>query len=197
MKLIIGLGNPGAQYKWTRHNVGFEAIDKLAYDFSINLNKNKHRAIYGEGLIHGEKVILIKPLTYMNLSGECVRDFLAFYKDLTLDDIIVLCDDINLPLGSIRIRQKGSAGGQNGLKNIIYQLGSEDFPRIRIGIGQKPAGYDLASYVLGKFSDEDAPFIIEGITLATQALEVFIKDREKGLSNAMNLFNRIKKSATS
>lgn len=192
MKLIIGLGNPGAEYKWTRHNVGFEAIDKLAYDFNINLNKNKHKAIYGEGIIHGEKVILIKPLTYMNLSGECVRDFFNFYKDLELDDIIILCDDINLPLGSIRIRKKGSDGGQNGLKNIIYQLGTDEFPRLRIGIGQKPDGYNLANYVLGKFSKEEDEEIIAGITLATDALEVFIKDKENGLSNAMNLFNKKK-----
>ena len=111
MKLIIGLGNPGNEYKWTRHKVGFEAIDKLAYDFNINVNKNKFKAIYGEGIIHGEKVLLIKPLTYMNLSGECVRDFLNFYKDIELSDILVICDDINLPLGSIRIRKKGSDGG--------------------------------------------------------------------------------------
>lgn len=190
MKLIIGLGNPGAEYKWTRHNVGFETIDKLAYDFNVNLNKNKHKAIYGESIIHGEKVILIKPLTYMNLSGECVRDFFNYYKDLQLDDIIIICDDINLPLGSIRIRKKGSDGGQNGLKNIIYQLGTDEFPRLRIGIGQKPDGYNLANYVLGKFSKDEDKDIISGITLATDALEVFIKDRENGLSNAMNLFNK-------
>lgn len=190
MKLIIGLGNPGAEYKWTRHNVGFEAIDKFAYDFNINLNKNKFKSIYGEGIIHNEKVLLIKPLTYMNLSGECVRDFFNFYKDLSLNDIIVLCDDINLPLGSIRIRKKGSDGGQNGLKNIIYQLGTEDFPRIRIGIGKKPEGYNLANYVLGKFSKNEDVNIINGITLATEALQVFIKDKEKGLENAMNIFNK-------
>ncbi len=190
MKLIIGLGNPGAEYKWTRHNVGFEAIDKFAYDFNINLNKNKFKSIYGEGIIHNEKVLLIKPLTYMNLSGECVRDFFNFYKDLSLNDIIVLCDDINLPLGAIRIRKKGSDGGQNGLKNIIYQLGTEDFPRIRIGIGKKPEGYNLANYVLGKFSKNEDENIINGITLATEALQVFIKDKEKGLENAMNIFNK-------
>lgn len=190
MKLIIGLGNPGQQYKWTRHNVGFEAIDKLAYDFNIDLNKSKFKGIYGEGIIHGEKVLLIKPLTYMNLSGECVRDFFNFYKNLEYKDMIVLCDDINLPLGSIRIRKKGSDGGQNGLKNIIYQLNTDEFPRLRIGIGKKPEGYNLANYVLGKFNENENEDIIKGITIATDALEIFIKDKEKGLENAMNLFNK-------
>ncbi len=194
MKLIIGLGNPGLEYKWTRHNVGFEAIDKLAYDFNINVNKNKYKAIYGEGIIHNEKVILIKPLTYMNLSGECVRDFLAFYKDLSLEDIIVICDDINLPIGTIRIRKKGSDGGQNGLKNIIYHLNSDEFPRVRIGIGQKPEHYTLANFVLSKFNKDEEIDIIKGITSATNALELFIKDKNNGLSNAMNLFNKKNKN---
>ncbi len=195
MKLIIGLGNPGSEYKWTRHNVGFETIDKLAYDFNINVNKNKFKSIYGEGTIHNEKVLLIKPLTYMNLSGECVRDFLHFYKDLELNDIMVICDDINLPIGSIRIRKKGSDGGQNGLKNIIYQLNSDDFPRLRIGIGQKPEQYTLANFVLSKFNKEEETDIINGITSATDAINIFIKDKDNGLSNAMNLFNKkIKKN---
>ncbi len=195
MKLIIGLGNPGLEYKWTRHNVGFEAIDKLAYDFNINVNKNKFKSIYGEGIIHNEKVLLIKPLTYMNLSGECVREFLHFYKDLDTSDIMVICDDINLPLGSIRIRKKGSDGGQNGLKNIIYQLNKDDFPRLRIGVGQKPEHYTLANFVLSKFNKDEEDDIIKGITSATDAIEVFIKDRDNGISNAMNLFNKkIKKN---
>ena len=194
MKLVIGLGNPGLEYKWTRHNVGFEAIDKLAYDFNINVNKNKYKAIYGEGIIHNEKVILIKPLTYMNLSGECVRDFLAFYKDLSLEDIIVICDDINLPIGTIRVRKKGSDGGQNGLKNIIYHLNSDEFARIRIGIGQKPENYTLANFVLSKFNKDEEIDIVKGITYATDALELFIKDKNNGLSNAMNLFNKKNKN---
>ena len=190
MKLIIGLGNPGSEYKWTRHNVGFETIDKLAYDFNINVNKSKFKAIYGEGIINGEKVLLIKPLTYMNLSGECVRDFFNFYKDISLDDVMVICDDVNLPIGSIRIRKKGSDGGQNGLKNIIYQLNSDEFPRIRIGVGQKPQHYTLANFVLSKFNKDEDEDIIKGITSATDAIQVFIKDKENGLSNAMNLFNK-------
>ncbi|WP_250278149.1 aminoacyl-tRNA hydrolase [[Clostridium] colinum] len=190
MKLIIGLGNPGNEYKWTRHNVGFETIDKLAYDFNINVNKSKFKSIYGEDIIHGEKVILIKPLTYMNLSGECVREFLNFYKDISLSDIMVICDDVNLPIGSIRIRKKGSDGGQNGLKNIIYHLNSDEFPRLRIGVGQKPNHYTLANFVLSKFNKEEENDIINGITYAADAINIFIKDKENGLSNAMNLFNK-------
>lgn len=190
MKLIIGLGNPGAEYKWTRHNVGFEAIDKLAYDFDINLNKNKFKAIYGEKVIHNEKVLLIKPLTYMNLSGECVRDFLHFYKDVKIEDILVICDDVNLPLGDIRIRKKGSDGGQNGLKNIIYHLETDAFARVRIGVGKKPDHYTLANFVLSKFNKEEEQDIIKGITDATNAIEIFIKDKENGINNAMNLFNK-------
>nr|WP_317357213.1 aminoacyl-tRNA hydrolase [uncultured Tyzzerella sp.] len=196
MKLIIGLGNPGSEYKWTRHNVGFEVIDKLSYDFNINVNKNKFKAIYGEGIIHNEKVLLIKPLTYMNLSGECVRDFLHFYKDITLDDIIIICDDINLPLGSIRIRKKGSDGGQNGLKNVIYHLNSDSFPRLRIGVGQKPEHFTLANFVLSKFNKDEEIDIIKGITMATDAIEIFIKDKQNGLCNAMNLFNKKNKKET-
>ena len=190
MKLIIGLGNPGSEYKWTRHNVGFETIDKLSYDFNINVNKNKFKSIYGEGIINGEKILLIKPLTYMNLSGECVRDFLNFYKDLSIEDIVVICDDVNLDLGAIRIRKKGSDGGQNGLKNIIYQLGRDDFCRIRIGVGKKPEHYTLSNFVLSKFNKDEDDAIIKGITCATDSVELFIKDKENGLTKAMNLFNK-------
>lgn len=190
MKLIIGLGNPGIEYKWTRHNVGFETIDKFAYDFNITLNKNKYKSIYGESIIYGEKVILIKPLTYMNLSGECVREFFNFYKDVPLCDIMIICDDVNLPIGSIRIRKKGSDGGQNGLKNIIYQLNNDEFPRLRIGIGKKPEYYTLSNFVLSKFTKEEEQDILSGIKNATNALEMFIKDKENGLSNAMNKFNK-------
>ena len=121
MYIIVGLGNPGRDYKWTRHNVGFEVIDKLAYDYNIDMNKNKFKAIIGEGRIGSEKVILVKPLTYMNLSGESVRDIMDFYKH-DVEKLIVTCDDINLPVSYIRIKRSGSDGGQNGLKNIIYQL---------------------------------------------------------------------------
>lgn len=188
MKLIVGLGNPGLQYKWTRHNVGFEAIDKLAYDHNIQLNKNKFKSIYGEGFINSQKVILVKPLTYMNLSGEAVRDFFEFFKELQMNDLIVVCDDVNIPIGTIKIKPKGSTGGQNGLKNIIYHLSSEEFTRIRVGVGYKPKEFDLSNFVLSKFKPEENDFIINGITDATNAINIIIQ--ENGLNIAMNKFNK-------
>lgn len=194
MKIIIGLGNPEARYKWTRHNIGFETIDKLAYDFNININKNKFNAIYGDGIIHNEKVILAKPLTYMNLSGNCVRDFLSFYKDMPLCDMLIVCDDVNIDLGYIRLRSKGSSGGQNGLKDIIFKINTEQFPRLRIGVGKKPPSYNLANFVLSKFGQDEENDMIKGITTATDAISLFIKDKENGLYNAMNLYNKKKTS---
>ncbi len=187
MKAIIGLGNPGRDYKWTRHNVGYEVINKLAYDNNIDMNKEKFRAVIGEGHIGFEKVIFIEPITYMNLSGESVREFVSFYK-LEPKDIIVVCDDINLPVGSIRIRQKGSDGGQKGLRNIIYQLGYDNFTRVRVGVGEKPAKWDLAKYVLSKFTDEEHDDIIKGITDAGDAVAMIIKDGST--QRAMNTYNK-------
>lgn len=189
MYIIAGLGNPGQEYKWTRHNVGFEVIDKLAYDYNIDMNKSKFKAIVGEGRIGSEKVILVKPLTYMNLSGESLRQFVDFYK-IDLDRLIVCCDDINLPLSYIRVRPKGSDGGQNGLKNIIYQLGDDKFTRIRVGVGSKPQGWDLKDFVLSRFTKEEDKEIIEGITNATDAINLIVKDPFDGVSNAMNQFNK-------
>lgn len=187
MKAIIGLGNPGRDYKWTRHNVGYEVINKLAYDNNIDMNKEKFRAVVGEGHIGFEKVIFIQPITYMNLSGESVREFVNFYK-LEPEDIIVVCDDINLPVGSIRIRQKGSDGGQKGLRNIIYQLGYDNFTRVRVGVGEKPKQWDLAKYVLSKFLPEEEEAIIQGITDAGDAVTMIIKDGS--CSEAMNKYNK-------
>ena len=187
MKAIIGLGNPGRDYKWTRHNVGYEVINKLAYDNNIDMNKERFKAVVGEGHIAFEKVIFIEPLTYMNLSGESVREFVNFYK-LQPEDIIVVCDDINLPVGSIRIRRSGSDGGQKGLRNIIYQLGYDNFTRVRVGVGEKPAKWDLAKYVLSKFTDEEHEDIIKGITDAGHAVEMIVKDGD--CSEAMNKYNK-------
>lgn len=187
MKAIIGLGNPGRDYKWTRHNVGFEVINKLAYDYNIDMNKEKYKALIGEGRIGMEKVLLIEPLTYMNLSGESVREFVNFYK-LQPEDIIVVCDDINLPLGSIRIRAKGSDGGQKGLRNIIYQLGYDNFTRVRVGVGEKPPQWDLAKYVLSKFTEEENTDIIKGITDAGDAVAMIVKDGST--QQAMNTYNK-------
>ncbi len=186
MRLIFGLGNPEKDYKGTRHNVGFETINKLAYDFNIEINKAKFRAHIGEGFIANEKVMLIKPQTYMNLSGECVREIVHFYK-LSAEDIIVIYDDIDLDIGQIRIRKKGSAGGQNGMKNILYHLETDEFIRIRIGVGEKPKGWNLADYVLSRFKPSEMEDIISGITKAGDAVETIIR---LGVSEAMNIFNK-------
>ncbi len=186
MTLIIGLGNPEKEYKGTRHNVGFEAINKLAYDENIEINKAKFRSHIGEGVISGKKVLLMKPQTYMNLSGEAVLDALSFYK-LKPENIIVIYDDTSIPLGQIRIRKKGSSAGHNGMKNIIYLLNTDEFLRIRIGIGEKPSGFSLSNYVLSHFSKAEFETVVEGITKATDAaLEIILN----GTDCAMNRFNQ-------
>lgn len=187
MKMIVGLGNPGKDYKWTRHNVGFEVINKMTYDNNIDMNKEKFKAVVGEGRIGFEKVIFVEPLTYMNLSGNSVREFVSFYK-LTPEDIIVVCDDINLPVGSIRIRTKGSDGGQKGLRSIIAQLGYDNFTRVRVGVGEKPPQWDLAKYVLSRFLPEENDDIIKGITDAGDAVEMIIKKGDT--AEAMNKYNK-------
>ena len=154
--LIAGLGNPEAKYDGTRHNAGFAALDALADKWNISVSKTKFQGLWGQGEVDGHKVVLLKPLTYMNLSGESVGEAARFYK-IPADHVVVISDDISLPVGKLRIRTGGSAGGHNGLKSIIARLGGENFPRIRIGIGAKPhPDYDLAAWVLGKFPAEDA-----------------------------------------
>lgn len=191
MKMIVGLGNPEKDYKGTRHNAGFEVINKLAYDFNIEINKAKFRAHYGKGQILNQQVLLVKPQTYMNLSGECVRDMLNFYK-LSIEDLLVIYDDTSLPVGDIRIRQEGSAGGHNGIKNIIYQLETTKFDRVKIGIGEKPKGWDLADYVLSRFKPNEMESIIEGYTKAGDAVALIVKE---GIVTAMNKFNSKIKSS--
>ena len=187
MKLIIGLGNPGKEYENTRHNVGFNVIDILAKEYDISVTKIKHKALIGEGRIGSEKVLLVKPQTYMNLSGDSVREFVNFYK-LSPEEIIVVCDDINLPVGGIRIRKKGSDGGQKGLRSIIGQLGYDNFTRVRVGVGEKPAGWDLAKHVLSKFTDDEKDDIISGITDAAEAVSIIVKTGD--VDKAMNKFNK-------
>ena len=147
MYIIVGLGNPESKYNGTRHNIGFSAITALADANNISLDMKKHKALCGKGVIAGQKVLLAEPLTYMNLSGESVRELVDYYKVDPTDELIIIYDDINLAPGKLRIREKGSAGGHNGIKNIIAHLGSQEFPRIRIGVGEKPKGWDLADYV--------------------------------------------------
>lgn len=186
MYLIAGLGNPEKKYEATRHNIGFETIDLLAHKMGISLNKIKHKAVFGDGIISGEKVIIAKPQTYMNLSGESIRDIVNFYK-IPPENVIIVCDDINLELGRIRIRPKGSDGGHNGLKSIIYQLASDGFVRIRMGVGApKGEHYNLADYVLGKFSKEEIEILTPTANRVVEAIEVII---QKDVAAAMNKYN--------
>jgi PTH1 family peptidyl-tRNA hydrolase len=151
MKWIVGLGNPGSKYAVTRHNIGFMALDVLADKLGISINQSKCKAKIGEGQINGEKIVLIQPVTYMNLSGESVRAYMDFYK-VQLEDMIVLYDDLDTEFGGMRLRYKGSAGGHNGIKSMIQHLGTQEFNRIRLGISRPPAGYDIADYVLSSFA---------------------------------------------
>lgn len=186
MYLIAGLGNPGREYVGTRHNVGFEVADAICSKFDINLNKEKFRAVFGDGRIAGEKVIIAKPQTYMNLSGEAIREIADWYK-IEPDNIIIIYDDISLPVGKIRIREKGSAGGHNGIKNIIYQLQTDVFPRIKIGVGApEHPDFDMKDYVLGHFSKEETEILTESAIRAVFAAQEIIKADAK---SAMNKFN--------
>lgn len=187
MYIIAGLGNPESKYKNTRHNIGFDVIDKIADETSIKVNNGKFKALCGQGLFNGHKVVLLKPLTYMNLSGESIREAVDFYKIDPDSELIVFSDDINLEVGNIRIRKKGSAGGHNGLKNIIKMLGTDGFSRIRMGVGHKPEGYDLADYVLGHFSSDERKQMDAGIGNAIEALKLIMDDE---FDRAMNEYNR-------
>ena len=186
MFIIAGLGNPGKQYEGTRHNIGWQVIDELADKYNIRVTESKFKGLTGKGMIGGEKVLLLKPLTFMNLSGECIREAVNFYKIDEPSQLIVVADDISLDVGQIRMRKKGSAGGHNGLKNIIAHLGHENFMRIKMGVGDKPAGYDLADYVLGHFSKEEEKILAESKKTAVLAIETIMSD---GIDKAMNLYN--------
>ena len=187
MYLIVGLGNPGTKYEKTRHNVGFDTIDVLADRMDIRVNKKEKQALTGSGYINGQKVMLVKPLTYMNLSGSSVRDLVSWYKvDPTLE-LIVLSDDVSLSPGHIRIRKKGSAGGHNGLKDIIGKLGTDQFIRVRIGVGKKPAEWDMADYVLSRFSDQDRKDVEQAFLDAADAVSLIVADQ---MEEAMNRFNK-------
>ncbi len=189
MYIIVGLGNPTREYAATRHNVGFDAITRIADDYRISLDFKKHKAICGKGYIAGEKVLLAQPQTYMNLSGESVRELMDYYK-VTPDEVIIIYDDVSLDVGQLRVRPKGSAGGHNGIKSIIQHMGTQEFPRIRIGVGDKPKGWDLADYVLGRFKDGEQESVREALGDAAKACEVIILE---GVEAAMNQFNRSKK----
>lgn len=190
MYIIAGLGNPDGRYENTRHNVGFEVIDILADRIGICADEKKHRALCGRGVLEGQKVILLKPQTYMNLSGESVRAAADFYK-AEPENIIVVYDDISLEPGQLRIRGKGSAGGHNGIKNIIAHLGTQEFLRVKVGIGEKPKGMDLADYVLSHFSQGERETMREAYKEAAEAVAVMVG---QGIDEAMNRFNGKKKA---
>ena len=188
MYLIVGLGNPGREYEHTRHNAGFDAIDVLAGKLGADVKEKKHKGLCGKGMIAGEKVILLKPQTFMNLSGESVRAAADFYK-IDAEHMIVLYDDIDLDVGKLRVRAKGSAGGHNGIKNIIAHMGTQEFPRVRIDVGAKPDRMDLADYVLGRFSQVERPVMEDAFVEAAEAAIAVVED---GIDAAMDRFNRKK-----
>ena len=190
MYIIAGLGNPDRKYVNTRHNIGFEVIDAIAEKNGIVLGEKKHKAVIGKGMVAGQKVILVKPVTYMNLSGESIRSVIDFYKADEKSELIVISDDISLDVGQIRIRKRGSAGGHNGLKNIILHLGHDSFIRVRMGVGDKPPKLDLADYVLGHFLPEEREAVRESVRNAALAIETVIAE---GPDSAMNKYNTRKR----
>ncbi|MGG5463160.1 aminoacyl-tRNA hydrolase [Clostridium sp. B9] len=185
MILIVGLGNPGKQYEHTRHNIGFDVIDYMANKYNIDVNREKFKGLCGEGFIENKKVILLKPLTYMNLSGDSIRELANFYK-LENDEIVVVYDDISLDIGKLRIREKGSAGGHNGIKSIIQNLGGDVFPRVKVGVGQPKD--NLVNHVLGKFSKEDREHVEKVIPIVSDAIAEIVKHDAK---ESMNKFNGV------
>lgn len=185
MYIIVGLGNPGKKYEHTRHNAGFDAVDILAEEYGIKIDKIKHKALIGEGRIGSEKVVLVKPQTYMNLSGESVQSVFQFYKQ-DLDHLIIMYDDIDLDVGKLRIRKKGSAGSHNGMKSIIKCLGSRDFPRVRIGVSKPEPNRDLADFVLSRVSKDQADDMRSGLDKAVKTVEEIIRT---DIDMAMNKYN--------
>ncbi|MCR5033957.1 MAG: aminoacyl-tRNA hydrolase [Clostridia bacterium] len=188
MYVIAGLGNPGRQYEKTRHNMGFLVADEFAAAHGIDVRRIKHKALVGEGRVGGEKVLVVKPQTYMNLSGESLREVMAYY-DVPIENLIVIYDDMDLETGALRIRKKGSSGSHNGMKSVIYQLQDDAFPRIRIGIGTPPAE-DWKDYVTGQVTEKEAPILAKAVKEAAAALECIITD---GIDIAMNRFNTSRK----
>ena len=189
MYLIAGLGNPSKNYEGTRHNIGFTMIDAIGEKFGIDVTTKKHKALVGRGIIDGMRVILAKPQTYMNLSGESIREIADFYK-IEPENIIIIYDDISLDVGRLRIRKKGSAGGHNGIKNIIAHLGTQEFPRIKVGIGNKPEGWEVADYVLSKYSKAEQEALKEASDDVIGAVRLMIMD---DIDAAMNRYNAKKR----
>ncbi|MBE6031609.1 MAG: aminoacyl-tRNA hydrolase [Clostridiales bacterium] len=188
MYIIAGLGNPGRKYEGTKHNIGFITVDALADRHGIQINKIKHKALVGEGFISGQKVLLVKPQTYMNLSGQSIREVMAYYKE-DPENLLVIYDDVDLSMGRLRFRKGGSAGTHNGMRSIIYDLQQDNFPRLRIGIGGEVKG-ELASYVLGGFHGSDKELMEEAVKKAADGVECFLSE---GIDKAMNQYNTSEK----
>ena len=186
MYVIAGLGNPEAKYAGTRHNTGFDIIDELSRKYNIKVSRNKHRALIGKGKIEGKDVLLVKPVTYMNLSGDCIREVTSYYKTDIKNRLIVIYDDVDLDVGKIRIRESGSAGGHNGMKDIIAKLSTQEFIRLRVGVGHKPEGYDLVDWVLGHFTGEDYEIMKDIHPKAAEAVTAILED---GPQKAMSRYN--------
>ena len=187
MYLIAGLGNPGRQYEATRHNMGFDVLDCLIEKHNIAQSGVKFNAMFGKGILGGEKVILMKPLSFMNLIGGPIQEMVNYFKIDPETELIVVYDDIDLEPGQLRIRKQGSAGGHNGMKDIIRKLGTDKFVRVKVGVGAKPKGWDLADYVLGRFSDSDRKVVDEAVEKAAEAVEMMVS---RGVDAAMNLYNK-------
>lgn len=185
MYLIVGLGNPEEEYSNTRHNMGFDTINHLSQKLNITVAKEKFKALYGDGIINNEKVILLKPQTYMNLSGQCIKPFIDFYK-IPLENVLVIYDDMDVEIENIKIRKKGGPGTHNGAKSVVHELVSEDFPRIRVGVGKPIDEYDAIDYVIGKLDEEQYKKLEVGINRASEAAIYYI---EHGIDNTMNKFN--------
>ena len=186
MFLVVGLGNPGDKYEGTRHNVGFEVIDVLSKDFGIAVTHSEHKGLVGKGVIEGHKVILVKPQTFMNLSGECVRELLDYYDIDPMTQMVVISDDVTLSTGNIRIRKKGSAGGHNGLKSIIAHTGTTEFTRVRVGVGEVPHQGDMINHVLGRYDTKDRERVDYSFSKAKGAVLDFLND---DIDGAMNKYN--------
>lgn len=185
MKLVVGLGNPGKKYEGTRHNIGFDCVDHCAKQLNIELNEAKFKGIFGKGIVNGQKVILLKPLTYMNLSGESVRALMDYYQ-IELEDVLVIYDDLDLPTGKIRLRQKGSAGGHNGIKSLIAHLGTQEFKRIRVGIDRPASGESIVNYVLGTYHPDERQAVTDSIEQTKSAVEAWMSSP---FLQVMNEFN--------
>lgn len=187
MYLIVGLGNPGSKYDGTRHNVGFEVIDALSKQYGIDVSHKEHKGLVGKGVIEGQKVMLVKPQTFMNCSGECVIELSNYYGVDPENELLVISDDVTLSTGNIRVRKKGSAGGHNGLKDIIAWTGTQNFPRVRVGVGEVPENGDMVNHVLGRYSKEDREKVDSSFEKAIGAVQCYLND---DLDGAMNKYNK-------